>query len=36
MAVKKRGKKWYIRFHFDNADIAVATEARNKSEAQTD
>jgi integrase len=34
MAVKKRGKKWYIRFHFDNADIAVATEARNKSEAQ--
>src|SRR5208283_1162413 len=34
MAVKKRGKKWYIRFHFDNADIAVATQARNKSEAQ--
>ncbi|MGO9567129.1 MAG: tyrosine-type recombinase/integrase [Desulfomonilaceae bacterium] len=34
MAVKKRGKKWYVRFHFDNADIAVATRARNKSEAQ--
>lgn len=34
MAVKRRGRKWYIRFHMGKEDIAVATSAQLKAEAQ--
>ena len=35
MAVKRRCRKWYIRFHIGKEDIAVVTSAQLKAEAQS-